>query len=151
KYVTGNLLQLGSTTNNTNIGTQIQKANLTGKTIRTGVNRGDLDPNNPDIRWFNYGTANTPFVNAPAYTLGTAAIFQNDFRNPPMWTDNYSVMKTFAVWERVTLKYRADAFNAFNRSSFGGVNGTVENPNFGRVTAMRQSFRMITMGLRLEW
>ncbi|HWQ54011.1 MAG TPA: TonB-dependent receptor, partial [Bryobacteraceae bacterium] len=47
KYVTGNLLQLGSTTNNTNIGTQIQKANLTGKTIRTGVNRGDLDPNNP--------------------------------------------------------------------------------------------------------
>ena len=47
------------------------------------------------------------------------------------------------------LSYRADAFNIFNRTSFGGVNGTIGHANFGRPTAMQNGPRVITMGLRM--
>ena len=52
---------------------------------------------------------------------------------------------------RQVLTYRADGFNIFNRTSFGGVNGTVGNANFGRPTAPQVGARLITMGLRLEF
>ena len=47
---------------------------------------------------------------------------------------------------RVRLQFRADAFNAFNRTNFA-VNGTVGNPNFGRATSPQDGPRLITMGL----
>ena len=47
--------------------------------------------------------------------------------------------------------YRADAFNIFNRTSFGGTNGTIGNANFGRVQSAQNGPRVITMGLRLEF
>ena len=51
----------------------------------------------------------------------------------------------------VVLTYRTDGFNIFNRTSFGGVNGTVGNANFGRPTGPQNGARLITMGLRLEF
>jgi len=102
------------------------------------------------VRWFNYG-ANSPFVAAPAYTLGNAASYYSDFRNPPVLNENISIVKNFAFWESVRLQYRADAINAFNRTCFGGINGTVGNANFGRPGGVQVGPRIITMGLRLEW
>jgi hypothetical protein len=51
----------------------------------------------------------------------------------------------------VVLTYRADGFNIFNRTNFGGVNGTVGNAAFGRPSAVQVGARLITMGLRLEF
>ena len=49
------------------------------------------------------------------------------------------------------LTYRADIFNPFNRTDFGGINGIVGNPNFGRPTGAQLGPRNITMGLRAEF
>ena len=49
------------------------------------------------------------------------------------------------------MTYRADVFNPFNRTDFGGINGTVGNVNFGRPTGAQLGPRNITMGLRAEF
>jgi hypothetical protein len=127
------------------------KANLGSVPIRTGVDRTTLDPNNPNIRWFNPGA----FTAAPMFTLGTASFYHNDFRQPAVFTENFSIVKRTSLVELdknpIVLIYRADAFNAFNRTNFGGVVGTVGNAAFGRPTAPQNAPRIITMGLRLEF
>jgi hypothetical protein len=129
---------------------RITKANLTGNPIRTNVSRTDLDPNNPDIRWFNYG-ANAPFSAAAPYTLGNASIYYSAFRNPMILSENISLLKNIAFTESTRLQLRADAINAFNRTVFGNINGTVGNANFGRPQGVQLGPRVITLGLRLEF
>ncbi len=152
QYRTGGLIQIVSATNQlaSTLFAPIQKATPTGKTIRSNVSSRDLDPDDSSKRWFNYG-ADAPFTNTPAYTLGTAGIYNSHFRNPWYRQENLSISKNIPIWESVHLMYRADAFNIFNRTSFGGVNGTIGNANFGRVTNTQNSPRVITMGLRLEF
>jgi hypothetical protein len=152
KYYSGSLIRLVSPTNTlgSQIFSQLTKANLTGLPIRTGINRGDLDPNNPNTRWFNSGT-NSPFAAPANYALGTAAVYQSAFRNPPTFSENLSIMKQIALREKFQLKFRADAYNMFNRTNFGNVNGTVGNTNFGRPQSATNGPRIITLGLRLEF
>lgn len=154
RYASGNLIQIttpGNPLGNGVLFAGVTKANLTGSPISTGVNRTDLDPNNPNIRWFN---ANA-FASAPAFTLGTSAFFTDAFRQPPVLSENIGIIKRTTLWENeknpVVLVYRADAFNAFNRTSFGGVVGAIGNPNFGRPTGPQVGARLITMGLRLDF
>ena len=120
-----------------------------GTAVRTGVSRGDLDPGNPTIRYFNSG-ANVPYKNPGVYELGTAAFYQNGFRNPPALTENISIMKAFTVMERFHFKFRADAFNVFNRTCFG-VNGSFTAADFGRATGPQSGPRVVTVGLRLDF
>ncbi len=152
QYRSGGLIQVVSATNqlSSTIFAPIQKATPTGYSVRSGVGSGDLDPDNPNIRWFNYG-ANSPYANTAAYTLGTAAIYDTHFRQPWYRSENLSLSKTFTFWESVRFTYRADAINLFNRTAFGGVNGTIGNANFGRATGVQVGARLITMGLRMEF
>ena len=152
QYRSGTLIQVVSATNQLASTTfaPLQKAVGTGNAIRSGVSSRDLDPDNPNVRWFNYGSS-APYTNTPAYTLGTASIYNTNFRNPWFRQENLSISKTFAIWESVRFTYRADAFNIFNRTSFGGTNGTIGNANFGRVQSAQNGPRVITMGLRLEF
>ncbi len=156
RYYSGNLIKVEApnTLGSGVLFTRFKKANVTGNPIRTGVSRTSLDPDNPAIRWFNSGER-SPFALPGQFQLGNAAIFFSDFRNPPILSENVSIQKRFkfnyAGDRSIDLVYRADAFNLFNRTCFGGVVGTVGNPNFGRPTAPQLSPRIITMGLRLDF
>ncbi|MCC6859102.1 MAG: TonB-dependent receptor [Bryobacterales bacterium] len=152
RYYNGALIQVSApnTLGSGVIFSRFKKAAVTGQAIRTGIDRGALDPNDPNTRWFNYG-ANSPFAIPGQYALGNAALYYGDFRQPPIFIENVSVQKTFEIWESVGLQYRADVFNLFNRTNFGGVNGTVGNANFGRPTGAQQGPRIITMGLMLQF
>jgi hypothetical protein len=129
----------------------LTKANRTGTEIRTGIDRTTLDPNNPNTRFFNPNA----YAAAPQYTLGTAAFYDSAFRQPAVFTENVAIVKRTTLWQNeknpVVLIYRADGFNIFNRTNFGGINGTVGNANFGRPTGPQNGARLITMGLRLEF
>ncbi len=129
----------------------LTKANPGTGPVRTGIDRTTLDPNNPSTRWLNAAA----FTAAPQYTLGTAAFYHNDFRQPAVFTENISVVKRTTLFVNdknpIVLVYRADAFNAFNRTNFGGVVTTIGNANFGRPTGAQNGPRAITMGLRLEF
>ncbi len=151
RYYSGNLIQLVTPGNplGSTIFSTATKANIGSGPIRTGANYSDLDPNNPNVRWFN----SAAFSSAAPFTLGNAALYHNDFRQPMIAFENIGISKRTVIYNNeknpVILQYRADAFNAFNRTRFGGVNGVVGNPNFGRPTGPQVGARAITMGLRL--
>jgi hypothetical protein len=154
RYTSGNLIQIvtpGNPLGNGVLFAGQTKAIRTGNAISTGVDRTTLDPNNPNIRWFNANAFTTP----AAFTLGTSAFYVDDFRQPPVLTENIGIIKRTTLWENdknpVVLVYRADAFNAFNRTAFGGVVGTIGNANFGRPTGPQVGARLITMGVRLDF
>ncbi|MBI5283188.1 MAG: carboxypeptidase regulatory-like domain-containing protein [Candidatus Solibacter usitatus] len=153
RYYSGNLIQLvtpGNPLANTLFSTTT-KAMRNNAAIQTGFNRTDLDPNNPATRWFNAAA----FSAAAPFTLGNAALYYGDFRQPPIAFENIGIVKNTTLFANeknpVVLQYRADAFNLFNRSRFGGVNGTVGNANFGRPTGPQVGARAITMGLRMTF
>ncbi len=128
--------------------TNYKKALRNPGDIQTGIDRGTLDPNNPDTRWFNPGV----FAIPGEFQLGNAAQYITEFRQPTVLNENISIVKTlrFPVGgdRNIDLQLRSDAFNVFNRTSFGGVNGVVGNPNFGRPSGPQNGARLITMGLR---
>ena len=155
-YRKGTLLQLatpGNPLGNGVLFAPLTKANLTSTPIRTGVDRTTLDPNDPSSRFFNPGA----FTAAPQYTLGTAAFYQNDFRQPLVFSENLALVKRTTLFENdknpIVLTWRADAFNLFNRTNFGvtGANTIVGNANFGRPNGPQNGSRIITMGLRLQF
>jgi hypothetical protein len=129
--------------------TDARMCNENGGSVLTGQGRTSLDPNNASSMYFNAAAFSVP----GQYNFGTSSQYNSLFRQPPVFTDNISLVKQLYIWptgdgSRMRLQLRADAFNAFNRTNFG-VNGTVGNANFGRATGPQDGARIITMGLRL--
>jgi hypothetical protein len=153
RYYSGNLIQVVTPGNPLGqiLFSTATKAVRNNVDIRTGASYGDLDPNNPNVRWFNPGA----FSAAAPFTLGNAALYYGDFRQPAIAFENIGISKQTVLWDNdknpVVLSYRADAFNLFNRTRFGGVNGVVGNAAFGRPTGPQVGARAITMGLRLTF
>lgn len=153
RYYSGNLIQLSTAGNplGSTLFSHYTKAVRNSLPIRTSAGYGDLDPNDPSVRWFNAGA----FSPAAPFTLGDAALFYNDFRQPMIAFENVTFQKKTLLFSNernpVSLTYQANAFNLFNRTRFGGVNGLVGNPNFGRPGGPQVGARAITMGLRVEF
>ena len=140
------------------------RVDYTGVPIKTNVSTNSLDPNNPSIRWFTTSTSaaaittsnptgatgSASFVQAPLGQLGNTSFFNTNFRNPWARGENISINKEVKVWESVQLKYSCNIYNPFNRTTFGGINTTVNSVNFGRPTTSSGA-RYLTMGLRLEF
>jgi hypothetical protein len=125
-----------------------RKAMLTGQPIKTDIARTELDPNNPNTRWLNPGAVAAP----GRYELGTANRYHSAMRNPMRMTENMAVIKRTRLFrEGWMFEYRADCFNCFNRTNFGGVIGTLGSPGYGRPTGPQSGPRIITMGLRLTF
>jgi trimeric autotransporter adhesin len=151
QYCSGALIGL-TCTNTLNNGVLFADARMCDQNsaaVLTGQDRTSLDPNNPNSVYFNAAAFSVP----GQFSFGTSSQYNSKFRQPPVLTDNIAVIKQLLVWptgdgSRVRLQFRADAFNAFNRTNFG-VNGAVGNANFGRATGPQLGGRLITMGVRL--
>jgi hypothetical protein len=132
--------------------TFFKKANrVLGQDVRTGIDRTSLDPNDPNTRWLNPAAFTLP----GQFDLGNSARYISGVRNPPVFEENLSIVKrtVFPLTgdRSIDLVYRADAFNIFNRTNFGGIVNVVGNPNFGRPQGPQVGARIITMGVRLEF
>ena len=169
RYAAGGPIDIAAP-NTLNVGTLFtlyKKANLnTAVPIQTGIDRKTLDPNNPAIRWFGCrpeaiaarpgsfqcAANSTPFSIPGEFEFGNASQFMTQFRQPPVFSENISIVKRFNLVGdgRVRFVYRVDIFNLFNRTNFG-VNGAIGNADFGRATGPQQGARIITMGGRLEF
>jgi len=101
----------------------------------------------------------TQFTGPVGFQMGS----RNDLRGPGFFDMDFGLGKTFPIWESVDLKFRVDAFNAFNHpnfqtpqfqndmvltnapSEFGAIPGTVTP------TGSDLSARVLQGSLRLEF
>jgi hypothetical protein len=110
------------------------------------------DPN----QWFNPNA----FVTPPFGTYGNLG--RGVFNGPGLAVVDVSVMKNIPISERVSLQFRAEAFNLLNRANFGVPNQNVftntgsgiapiysPNPTAGLITSTATLPRQIQFGLKL--
>ena len=80
------------------------------------------------LEWVNPAAFSTP---APG-TFGNLG--RNAFRAPGVSELDLALAKDVSIAERVKLRFRADAFNVFNRAQFGAPNADLSQVNFGAIT-----------------
>jgi hypothetical protein len=132
-----------------------------------GSNRsGDGDTRNPDrpnlnpaftgpvllrqqTRWYDPNA----FLLAPAGAWGTLG--RGVYTGPGMATVDASLVKNFAITERINLQFRSEFFNLLNRANFGTPNPTVFagttgiSSSAGLITSTTTFSRQIQFGLKL--
>lgn len=124
--------------------------NLANRPNSTGTSAKLENPTR--YRWFD----TSQFVNPPLYTYGNVGRVLPDVRSPGTVNWDLSVVKNTAIWERVSLQFRAEAFNFLNQVNLGNPNGTfVAGPDgrnssatFGTITSARDA-RVLQFGLKL--
>jgi hypothetical protein len=100
----------------------------------------------------------TEWFNPNAFSLPAFGTFGDVGRGSP--TDpgladvDLSLLKDTVVSEKITLQFRAEFFNAFNRVNFGPPNttvfsGTTISPSAGIITTLATNPRQIQFGLKL--
>lgn len=94
-------------------------------------------------QWFNEAAYAQP---TPG-TLGTSG--RNSLNGPGLTNVNFSLGKSFAIWENVHFLVRADASNIFNHPSFGLPNGALTlNSASGAVNTGTSTIRSTTVNGR---
>ncbi|MEP7363487.1 MAG: carboxypeptidase regulatory-like domain-containing protein [Acidobacteriota bacterium] len=98
-------------------------------------------------RWFD----TTQFTLPAAFTNGNVGRTLPDVRGPSFLNTDLSLIKNTAINERITLQFRAEYFNVFNRANldlpniafgsgqFGAITGTVGLPRVGQL-ALKLNF-----------
>jgi hypothetical protein len=115
---------------------------------RTAVGRQDLDPNNPATRYYNTAA----FAIPNSLSFGNAATYYTELRNPPVFSENFGIVKRTRVTEKTNFEVRADISNMFNRTNFGGISLNISAPaSFGRVTGPQIGARIIQIAGRYNF
>ncbi|MFN0165694.1 MAG: carboxypeptidase regulatory-like domain-containing protein [Bryobacteraceae bacterium] len=129
--------------------TPLSPSNLTGS-FSTGQNRpnrlhdGALPASERSInRWFDAGA----FAQPEPFTFGSSP--PNALYGPGMFNFDASIFKGFALMEKTTLQFRAEAFNASNTPVFALPAATIETPTVGRITGLAKGSRTIQLALKL--
>lgn len=116
---------------------------LPGVPTRTDISRGDFDPARHVYLNIN------AFENTPDYVVGNAAPSYGDMRVFGMRNEDFSILKTFAIYEQHRLQFRAEFFNVFNKVVFGAPATNVAAPaSFGRISSQANEPRHIQLGLK---
>jgi hypothetical protein len=55
-------------------------------------------------------------------------------RGPGLWNIDFSVGKNFKLQESVVLETRLDMFNSLNHTNYGNPTGSIDSPNFGKIS-----------------
>jgi hypothetical protein len=90
-----------------------------------------------------------------AYVVPTAGyqgtVTRNVLRGPGTAEVDFSAIKNFAVYERLTAQFRAEAFNIINHPNFGNPSANISTGNVGTVTATSFDNRDLQFALKLLW
>ncbi|MGA2136143.1 MAG: carboxypeptidase regulatory-like domain-containing protein [Bryobacteraceae bacterium] len=75
-----------------------------------------------------------PYLFPASNTFGNYPI--NTLIGPHFINQDFSIMKTFHLTERVTFGLRMDSTNFFNHTNLGGPNNDVQSPQVGQITSI---------------
>jgi hypothetical protein len=92
------------------------------------------------------------FVSAPAFTFGnTPRTLAFGLRNPNSFNQDLSVQRDFPIGGERKVRIGMEVFNLFNTVVFGGINTTITNANFGRVSSQTNTPRVIQLKARVDF
>jgi hypothetical protein len=129
----------GDTANaGTALGENPVRANATGKQVFGAGTRNATT-------WFNPAA----FAAPPAYTFGNVG--RNSVVGPGLETLDLSVLRGFALSERLRLEARGEFFNALNHTNLGTPNRFVNTAGFGSITEVTTPGREIQVSARLSF
>ncbi|MEP6592092.1 MAG: TonB-dependent receptor [Acidobacteriota bacterium] len=94
--------------------------------------------------------AQVPRIAASGASARPGTLKRNALRLPGFWNLDLALSKNIALTGALRLQVRGDMFNAFNATSFSGLNTNITSPNFGRFTATRGA-RVVQLNTRLIW
>lgn len=114
------------------------RANYTGEPV-FGPGTGTAD------RWFNPAAFSTP----AAFTFGNVG--RNTIYGPGLQTLDLALYREFALTEKIRFQFRAEFFNALNRTNLGTPNRFVNTPQFGTITEAATPGREVQLGARLSF
>jgi hypothetical protein len=96
-----------------------------------------------------------PYINPAAFMRPAPFTFGNSganlpwLRSPALLEEDLTLAKEFPLFrEGQRLEFKASAFNIGNRVQFGGIDMTVEDNNFGRISSQANNPREIQLSLR---
>jgi hypothetical protein len=108
--------------------------------VRINGGYGSGNPKSNPVPYINVNA----FQNAADYTYGTTPRHgAYSLRNPGGANEEVAVDKIFTLRGPINLRLRADAFNVFNRTIFGGIITNINSPGFGTVTAQANAPRQL--------
>jgi Carboxypeptidase regulatory-like domain len=129
----------GDTANSgTVLGENPIRANVIGQPVFSAGTRSATE-------WFNPAA----FVAPPAYTFGDAG--RNSVYGPPLQSLDFALVRSFNLTERATFQFRAEAFNALNKTNLGTPNRFVNTPQFGTITMAMSPARELQLSARLSF
>ncbi|MBI3209743.1 MAG: TonB-dependent receptor [Candidatus Solibacter usitatus] len=91
----------------------------------------------------------TVFSQPAPFTLGNAGRVLPDVRTHGARNMNLSLFKNVVLRERVTVQFRAEAFNLTNSPQFGRPNSNFNAAQFGVISAQANDPRQLQFGLKL--
>ena len=144
RYQSGNPIPIFMT-NSMPIFNRVQRPNIVnGQQLATGLGISGFRPDADTV--INRGAFSDP----GPYSFGTAAPYYDNLRNLAVFSEDFSIVKTTRITEKINSEFNAQFINAFNRHRFGEVDSNFRNASFGSVKAA--SFpRFIQLGLRLRF
>ena len=90
------------------------------------------------------GSTPQQWINPAAFSTPASGTFgnlgRNAFRARGISQLDLALVKDMSITERVRLRFRADAFNLFNRAQYGPPNADVSQVNFGVITTTISSY-----------
>jgi len=99
--------------------------NKTGARMKTGLT--SFDATKQTRTYFPAQVIGGPIFTDPGLdNIGSNG--RNTYWGPSFYNADISVQKTFAIWEKVGLKARADAYNALNHINPANPQGNVQSP-----------------------
>lgn len=97
--------------------------------------------------WINRAAFSAP----AALTFGSSARSFTNLRNPNFLNENFGLIKRIRVMDRLQVQFRAELFNAFNRTVFAAPQANVSNAQFGRIAGQSNTPRQGQLAIRVEF
>jgi hypothetical protein len=92
------------------------------------------------------------WLNKAEFTVPEQFTFGNERRNdligPGYLNVDFNARKNFNI-ERLTMQFKAEFFNLFNRTQLGLPNNNIQSSAFGSITSASASARQIQFGLKI--
>jgi hypothetical protein len=119
--------------------------------VIAGCNKFESGPIQQRLHnYFNVGCFSVP----GAYNFGGESRTDPNLRAPGVANYDLALFKRTTLAERLSLEFRAEAFNLFNRVQFGNPNTvvtTAANATTGWITSQANNPRLLQLSLRLRY